>query len=134
MILREGGFFLDLFGFKLSECFFKVIVIIVDRILDFYHKSSHDLPSEVANLIFIIEQFNTIMSIAILSYLSARPSVTSAINGVRGVDEQKKTKFGPTYFVCFKYIKLKANSKNIYKPSIALQTLIFFTLDDYHLI
>ena len=31
--------------------------------------------------------------------LSVCPSVTAAVSGVRGADEQQRTKFGPTYSV-----------------------------------
>ena len=48
-------------------------------------------------------QFLRLESPKPLSYvcLSVCPSVTSAVSGVRGSDEQQKTKFGPTYCVTY---------------------------------
>ena len=38
--------------------------------------------------------------------LSVRLSVTPAVSGVRGADEQQKTQFGPTYSVNFRHASI----------------------------
>ena len=43
------------------------------------------------------------MSVCLSVCLSVRPSVTPAVSGVRGADEQQKTKFVPSYSVRLQY-------------------------------
>ena len=81
------------------------------------------IPNSVLKYL-MIEGPDPVYYVGLSVRLSVYLSVTPAVSGVRGADEQQKTKFGPTVDICTRalYARVVHNiiNYNLFHPSISI--------------